>query len=224
MREKFFANIVFESMDAVENKISEACLHYEENTETVHPSPLSHGLLIIRELVSGLYLPLIRSEGIDTIAVIVDTSGSLPAATLAAFWAEVREVASELQPERSSTFVDAAVQDAAEYAASDLPDGIAIRGRGRDRLPAWLRLARRARHPARRLPLPHRHALFDLPGGRAWLSDLLGQLRRTARRLEPRALGRAHRPAHKERRGTAGAAISPTPSSTPTRRSPPTFP
>ena len=47
MREKFFANIVFESMDAVENKISEACLHYEENTETVHPSPLSHGLLII---------------------------------------------------------------------------------------------------------------------------------------------------------------------------------
>ena len=35
MREKFFANIVFESMDAAENKISEACLHYEENTETV---------------------------------------------------------------------------------------------------------------------------------------------------------------------------------------------
>ena len=35
MREKFFANIVFESMDAVENKISEACLHYEENTQTV---------------------------------------------------------------------------------------------------------------------------------------------------------------------------------------------
>ena len=35
MREKFFSNIVFESMDAVENKISEACLHYEENTETV---------------------------------------------------------------------------------------------------------------------------------------------------------------------------------------------
>ena len=35
IREKFFANIVFESMDAVENKISEACLHYDENTETV---------------------------------------------------------------------------------------------------------------------------------------------------------------------------------------------
>ena len=47
MREKFFANIVFESMDAVENKISEACLHYEETRKLSDPSPLSHGLLII---------------------------------------------------------------------------------------------------------------------------------------------------------------------------------
>ena len=84
-----------------------------------------------RFIDSGLYLPSIRSEGIDTIAVIVDTSGSLPAGTLAEFWAEVREIASELQPERVILLqVDAAVQDAAEYAASDLPDEIAIRGRG----------------------------------------------------------------------------------------------
>ena len=84
-----------------------------------------------RFIDSGLYLPSIRSEGIDTIAVIVDTSGSLPAATLAAFWTELREIATELQPERVILLqVDAAVQDAAEYAASDLPDEIAIRGRG----------------------------------------------------------------------------------------------
>ena len=84
-----------------------------------------------RFIDSGLYLPSIRSEGIDTIAVIVDTSGSLPAGTLAEFWAEVREIASELQPERVIVLqVDAAVQDAAEYAAADLPDEIAIRGRG----------------------------------------------------------------------------------------------
>ena len=51
--------------------------------------------------------------------------------TLAEFWAEVREVAAELQPERVILLqVDAAVQDAAEYAAADLPDEIAIRGRG----------------------------------------------------------------------------------------------
>ena len=84
-----------------------------------------------RFIDSGLYLPSIRSEGIDTIAVIVDTSGSLPAATLAAFWAELREIATELQPERVFLLqVDAAVQDAAEYAASDLPDEIAVKGRG----------------------------------------------------------------------------------------------
>ena len=84
-----------------------------------------------RFIDSGLYLPSIRSEGIDTIAVIVDTSGSLPAATLAAFWTEVREIATELQPERVILLqVDAAVQDAAEYAGADLPDEIAIKGRG----------------------------------------------------------------------------------------------
>ena len=38
-----------------------------------------------RFIDSGLYLPSIRSEGIDAIAVIVDTSGSLPAQTLAEF-------------------------------------------------------------------------------------------------------------------------------------------
>jgi hypothetical protein len=35
MREKFFGNTVFESMEAVVNKLSEACIHYEETPETV---------------------------------------------------------------------------------------------------------------------------------------------------------------------------------------------
>ena len=66
MREKFFANIVFESMDAVENKISEACLHYEENTELSDPSPLSHGLLIIYRWRIGMTLDkLILKEALE---------------------------------------------------------------------------------------------------------------------------------------------------------------
>ena len=56
-----------------------------------------------RFIDSGLYLPSIRSEGIDTIAVIVDTSGSLPARTLAEFWAEVREVAASSSRSASSS-------------------------------------------------------------------------------------------------------------------------
>ncbi len=84
-----------------------------------------------RFIDSGLYLPSIRSEGIDAIAVIVDTSGSLPAATLAAFWAELREVAAEIRPERVVVLqVDAAVRDAAEYDPDDLPEEIVVRGRG----------------------------------------------------------------------------------------------
>ncbi len=84
-----------------------------------------------RFIDSGLYLPSIRSEGIETIAVIVDTSGSLPAATLAAFWAELREVAAEVRPESVVVLqVDAALQDAAEYAPDELPEEIALKGRG----------------------------------------------------------------------------------------------
>ena len=84
-----------------------------------------------RFIDSGLYLPSIRSEGMETIAVIIDTSGSLPAATLAAFWAELREVAAEIRPETVVVLqVDAAVQDTAAYAPDELPEEIAVRGRG----------------------------------------------------------------------------------------------
>ena len=84
-----------------------------------------------RFIDGGLYLPSIRSEGIDAIAVIVDTSGSLRAETLADFWTEIRKVANEIRPESVVVLqVDAALQDAAEYAAGDLPDEIAIKGRG----------------------------------------------------------------------------------------------
>ena len=84
-----------------------------------------------RFIDSGLYLPSIRSEGIDTVAVIIDTSGSVDTDALSAFWTEVREIASELQPETVIVLqVDAALQDAAEYAANDLPEEIALNGRG----------------------------------------------------------------------------------------------
>ena len=84
-----------------------------------------------RFIDSGLYLPSIRSEGIDTVAVIIDTSGSVDAQALAAFWTEVRDIATELRPETVIVLqVDAALQDAAEYAPGDLPEQIAIKGRG----------------------------------------------------------------------------------------------
>ena len=84
-----------------------------------------------RFIDSGLYLPSIRSEGIDTIAVIIDTSGSVPTRTLGEFWAELREAVDEIRPERVIVLqVDAALQDAAEYTADDLPGEIVLKGRG----------------------------------------------------------------------------------------------
>ena len=84
-----------------------------------------------RFIDGGLYLPSIRSEGFEAIAVIVDTSGSLPTDTLALFWTEVREIAAELQPETVALLqVDAILQDAALYASDDLPERVEIKGRG----------------------------------------------------------------------------------------------
>ena len=103
-----------------------------------------------RFIDDGLYLPSIRSEGIGTIAVIIDTSASLLARTLAAFWSEVREIAAELQPETVIVLqVDAALQDAADYAAGDLPEEIALKGwGGTDFRPGFAWLAEQGLHPS----------------------------------------------------------------------------
>ena len=95
-----------------------------------------------RFIDSGLYLPSIRSEGMGTLAVIIDTSGSVDSDALAAFWSEVREVAAEIEPERTVVLqVDAAVQDEEHYAPGELPERIVVKGRwGTDFRPgfAWL--------------------------------------------------------------------------------------
>ena len=84
-----------------------------------------------RFIDGGLYLPSIRSEGIETIAFIIDVSSSLATETLAVFWAELREVAAEIRPESVVILqVDTVLQDAAEHSADDLPDGIVVKGRG----------------------------------------------------------------------------------------------
>ena len=69
-----------------------------------------------RFIDGGLYLPSIRSEGIETIAFIIDVSSSLATETLVEFWAELREVAAEIRPESVIVLqVDTILQDVAEY-------------------------------------------------------------------------------------------------------------
>ena len=103
-----------------------------------------------RFIDSGLYLPSIRSEGMGTLAVIIDTSGSVDSDALAAFWSEVREVAAEIEPERILVLqVDAAVQDEEHYAPGELPEHILVKGRwGTDFRPGFERLAEQGIRPA----------------------------------------------------------------------------
>ena len=103
-----------------------------------------------RFIDSGLYLPSIRSEGMGTLAVIIDTSGSVDSDALAAFWSEVREVAAEVEPESTVVLqVDAAVQDEEHYAPAELPERIVVKGRrGTDFRPGFERLAEQGIRPA----------------------------------------------------------------------------
>ena len=84
-----------------------------------------------RHIDAGLYLPALHSEGVETIAVIVDTSGSIDEDALARFWTEARAIASDVEAQNVVVVqVDSAAQDARTDAFGELPDEIAVRGRG----------------------------------------------------------------------------------------------
>ena len=103
-----------------------------------------------RFIDSGLYLPSIRSEGMNTLAVIIDTSGSVDTDTLGAFWSEIRELAAEINPDRIVLLqVDAVVQDEQDYAPADLPERIDVKGRwGTDFRPGFAHLEEKGIEPA----------------------------------------------------------------------------
>ena len=87
------------------------------------------------------------------------------------------------------------MQDAAEYAASDLPDEIAIRGRGgTDFRPGFAWLEENDIRPGVCLYFTDM-LCSSYPGYRTSIlrRHLVSTTGSPARRLEPRALGRAHR-------------------------------
>ena len=147
-----------------------------------------------RFIDSGLYLPSIRSEGMGTLAVIIDTSGSVDSDALAAFWSEVREVTAEIEPERTVVLQ----VDAAGAGRGALRAGRAARAHRRQgtvghRLPAGLRAPRRAGRPSRRVPVFHGHGLRPLPRDRARLSCGLDRLQPCRRAVSGTpTLGGAH--------------------------------
>ena len=121
----------------------------EETLRDAHRSRLDWRVLLRQYLVSaarddyrwsvpnrrfidaGLYLPSMHCEGIDTLAVLIDTSDSLDTDTLATFWTELRAVAEALRPHTLAVVqVDTEVQDTAVYRFGDLPEDLVVKGRG----------------------------------------------------------------------------------------------
>ena len=121
----------------------------EETLHDAHRSRLDWRVLLRQYLVSaarddyrwsvpnrrfidaGLYLPSMHCEGIDTLAVLIDTSDSLDTDTLATFWTELRAVAEALRPHTLAVVqVDTEVQEATVYRFGDLPEELVVKGRG----------------------------------------------------------------------------------------------
>ena len=121
----------------------------EETLRDAHRSRLDWRVLLRQYLVSasrddyrwsvpnrrfidaGLYLPSMHCEGIDTLAVLIDTSDSLDTDTLATFWTELRAVAEALRPHTLAVVqVDTEVQEATVYRFGDLPEELVVKGRG----------------------------------------------------------------------------------------------
>jgi len=69
-----------------------------------------------RYIHQGIYLPGTVKEGFGTLAIAVDTSGSIYGETLNAFAAEISAIASELKPEKVTVlFCDAQIQTVQEF-------------------------------------------------------------------------------------------------------------
>ena len=155
-----------------------------------------------RFIHSGLYLPSIRSYGIGDIAIIIDTSGSLPSDVLSQFWTEVREIASEVQPDRITLLqVDAVLQDAREYLSTDLPDEIEIKGRGgTDFRPGFAWLDEHGHRPTCCLYLTDMMCC-DYPEAPPDYPVLWCNWGPVPRDTAPRTMGRTHRHRHRPNPG-----------------------
>ena len=84
-----------------------------------------------RFIDSGLYIPSVRSDGMDAIALIIDSSGSVHMPALQRTWSEIRAIAAELRPERIFVLqVDTALRRVDEHGPDELPDRLTVKGRG----------------------------------------------------------------------------------------------
>jgi predicted metal-dependent peptidase len=83
-----------------------------------------------RFLGQGLYLPSMRSEGIENLVVAIDTSGSLDPETLNEFAGELSGVIETGKTRVTVIYCDSDIQDVAEFGPDDLPLKLEAKGGG----------------------------------------------------------------------------------------------
>lgn len=75
-----------------------------------------------RALAAGMYLPSRSGEQCPPLAVVIDTSGSINDATLAAFQSEINAIFADVRPQLVTViYCDARVKGTEEYTPEDLP-------------------------------------------------------------------------------------------------------
>ena len=91
-----------------------------EFVEQTAPSDYSWTTPNRRHVANGLYLPGVTKENLGTIAVAVDTSGSVNAPLLAAFAKELTALANDARPEKITViYCDSKIQSSEEFAPDD---------------------------------------------------------------------------------------------------------
>lgn len=103
-----------------------------------------------RHIDTGLYLPSLHSHTVEPIALAIDTSGSMDTEALSQVWAEVRELAEELEPEAVTVIqCDRQVTSVENHDPQDMPEELDARGRGGTAYsPVWAELDKLDRPPA----------------------------------------------------------------------------
>lgn len=98
--------------------------------EPLTPSDYSWQTPDRRQMSAGLIMPGISCDGLGSLAVGVDTSGSMSDDQLAMVGAELNAILADLQPDHVTVyFCDTVIQETREYSAGDSVD-LKFKGRG----------------------------------------------------------------------------------------------
>lgn len=120
-----------ESAKAARNNPEDWRAILREFIEHTQPSDYSWGTPNRRHIAQGLYLPGIVKENLGTLAIAIDTSGSVSKAMLDSFASEVTAIVHEARPEKITVlYCDTRIRHTEEFSPDDAEITLTCHGRG----------------------------------------------------------------------------------------------